>query len=57
MREYQIIVERFNGQLFYTAQYRLVYFLWRGTWRNILPMWQESIERAENQITNHQLFP
>ncbi len=39
--EQQIIVENDSeGNLWFTLQERKVYFLFRGFWKNIYPMWQ-----------------
>ena len=59
MYEYQITVQRYkscDGEMFYTAWYRKVYFLFRGKWRILIPMYVSSIDDAEDLIEKHKFF-
>jgi len=53
MKEYQYIVKKFPTGTFYTAQYRRVYFLFRGRWKNLTPQWQPTYEDAEALVRKH----
>ena len=50
MFETKIIVNRFEGELWYKAEYRKIYFLFRGRWKNIRPAWHRNIEKVETQV-------
>lgn len=53
MNEYQYIVMEINGELWYTAQFRKVHFLWRGRWQDITPKWHRDFEDAKAQVRKH----
>ena len=42
--------------MFYTAWYRKVYFLFRGKWKILIPMYVASIDDAEDLIEKHKFF-
>jgi hypothetical protein len=49
--EYQIVVQRdYQGDYWYTAQKRKVYFLFRGFWKNITPLMQPTYQDALDLI-------
>jgi len=52
--EYQIIViETRDNKFWYTAQARRFHFLWRGGWKDLLPMMQPSYWEAADLIKEH----
>jgi hypothetical protein len=55
MKEYQIIALKMwddidGDHIWYTGQRRNVYFLFRGFWQDIKPMWHRTYEEVEKQI-------
>ena len=50
MNEYQIVANKTTQQIWYTAYKRRVYFLFRGFWKPITPMYQITYEEADRLI-------
>lgn len=50
--ESQIIINKFIDEYYFTAQYRRIYFLFRGKWKNLIPAYIKSYNEAYQLIIN-----